>query len=64
MFNLSELVIFSLIIDEISGLFLVADLLKESFKFLSLIALPEIYFPLIGFFFILVLSILLKKKFK
>ena len=31
---------------------------------LSLIALPEIYFPLIGFFFILVLSILLKKKFK
>ena len=30
---------------------------------LSLIALPEIYFPLIGFFFILVLSILLKKKF-
>ena len=33
-------------------------------SFLSLIALPEIYFPLIGFFFILVLSILLKKKFK
>ena len=31
---------------------------------LSLIVLPEIYFPLIGFFFILVLSILLKKKFK
>ena len=31
---------------------------------LSFIALPEIYFPLIGFFFILVLSILLKKKFK
>ena len=33
-------------------------------SFLSLIALPEIYFPLLGFFFILVLSILLKKKFK
>jgi len=33
-------------------------------SFLSLIGLPEIYFPLIGFFFILVLSILLKKKFK
>ena len=31
---------------------------------LSLIALPEIYFPLIGFFFILVLSVFLKKKFK
>ena len=31
---------------------------------LSLIALPEIYFPLIGFFIILVLSIFLKKKFK
>jgi len=31
---------------------------------LSLIVLPEIYFSLIGFFFILVLSILLKKKFK
>ena len=31
---------------------------------LSLIVLPEIYFPLIGFFFIFVLSILLKKKFK
>ena len=31
---------------------------------LSLIALPEIYFPLIGFFFILVLAIVLKKKFK
>ena len=31
---------------------------------LSLIALPEIYFPLIGFFFILILSVLLKKKFK
>jgi uncharacterized membrane protein YdjX (TVP38/TMEM64 family) len=31
---------------------------------LSLIALPEIYFPLICFFFILVLSTLLKKKFK
>ena len=33
-------------------------------SFLSLIALPGIYFPLIAFFFILVLSILLKKKFK
>ena len=33
-------------------------------SFASLIVLPEIYFPLIGFFFILVLSILLKKKFK
>ena len=33
-------------------------------SFLSLIALPEIYFPLIGFFFIFVLSLLLKKKFK
>ena len=33
-------------------------------SFLSLIALPEIYFPLIGFFFILVLSVFLKKKFK
>ena len=31
---------------------------------LSLIALPEIYFPLIGFFFILVLSLVLKRKFK
>jgi uncharacterized membrane protein YdjX (TVP38/TMEM64 family) len=31
---------------------------------LSLIALPEIYFPLIGFFFILVLSLALKRKFK
>ena len=31
---------------------------------LSLIVLPEIYFPLIGFFFILTLSIILKKKFK
>ena len=31
---------------------------------LSLIALPEIYFPLIGFFFILILSIFLKKQFK
>ena len=33
-------------------------------SFLSLIALPEIYFPLIGFFFILVLSLVLKRKFK
>ena len=31
---------------------------------LSLIALPEIYFPLIGFFSILVLSLALKRKFK
>ena len=31
---------------------------------LSLIVLPEIYFPLIGFFFILTLSIILKKKIK
>jgi len=31
---------------------------------LSLIALPEIYFPLIGFFFILVLTLVLKRKFK
>ena len=31
---------------------------------LSLIALPEIYFPLIGFFFIFVLSLVLKRKFK
>ena len=31
---------------------------------LSLIVLPEIYFPLIGFFFILTLSIILKKQFK
>ena len=31
---------------------------------LSLIALPEIYFPLICFFFILILSIFLKKQFK
>ena len=37
---------------------------EEFPSLLSLIALPEIYFPLIGFFFILVLSILLKKKFK
>ena len=33
-------------------------------SFFSLIALPGIYFPLIGFFFILTLSIILKKKFK
>ncbi len=31
---------------------------------LSLVVLPEIYFPIIGFFFIIVLSIILKKKFK
>ena len=31
---------------------------------LSLIALPEIYFPLIGFLIILTLSLVLKKKFK
>ena len=31
---------------------------------LSLITLPEIYFPLIGFFCILVLSLILKKRFK
>ena len=33
-------------------------------SFLSLIALPEIYLPIIGFFFILVLSIIVKSKFK
>ena len=33
-------------------------------SFLSLISLPEIYFPLIGFFFIFVLSLVLKRKFK
>ena len=31
---------------------------------LSLIALPEIYFPLIGFLIILTLSLVLKNKFK
>ena len=31
---------------------------------LSLIALPEMYFPILGFFFILVMSIILKSKFK
>ena len=33
-------------------------------SFLSLIALPEIYFPLIGFLIILTLSLVLKNKFK
>ncbi len=33
-------------------------------SFLSLIALPEIYLPIVGFFFILVLSIIIKSKFK
>ena len=33
-------------------------------SFLSLIALPEIYLPIIGFFLILVLSIIVKSKFK
>ena len=37
---------------------------EEFPSLLSLIFLPEIYFPIIGFSFILILSIILKKKFK
>ena len=37
---------------------------EEFPSLLSLIFLPEIYFPIIGFLFILILSIILKKKFK
>ena len=37
---------------------------EEFPSLLSLIFLPEIYFPIIGFLIILILSIILKKKFK
>jgi len=37
---------------------------EEFPSLLSLILLPEIYFPIIGFLIILILSVILKKKFK
>ncbi len=37
---------------------------KEFPSLLSLISLPGIYFPIVGFFILLIISILLKKKFK
>ena len=37
---------------------------EEFPSLLSLISLPEIYFPIVGFFILLILSILLKGKFK
>ena len=37
---------------------------EEFPSLLSLIFLPEIYFPIIGFLIILILSIIFKKKFK
>ena len=37
---------------------------QEFPSLLSLISLPEIYFPIVGFFILLILSILLKGKFK
>ncbi len=37
---------------------------KEFPSFLSLISLPEIYFPILGFFILVILSILFKGKFR